>query len=135
MVHDIGRVVLIMRKKKEFAAYIERLSSGEADSRELEKAMFGVDHAQVGAYLIKTWGLPNILVESVLKHHTLAPVDVSAVDARVLTFVANFLAHEFSRGKTHRLHAETANPAVLRHLGSEAKLAQWRGLCKRCMGE
>ena len=67
--HDIGRLTLASQLpgpyKEVFSAMrIENLTSAEA-----ERKVLGASHAEVGAYLLGIWGLPDQLVEAVAWHH------------------------------------------------------------------
>jgi HD-like signal output (HDOD) protein len=35
-----------------------------------ERHVLGTSHAEIGAYLLGLWGMPNTLVEAVAHHHT-----------------------------------------------------------------
>lgn len=134
MVHDIGRVVLVMRKPEEYAKYLGLLAAGTKDSPEVEKQFFGgVDHASVGAFLLQKWGLPNTIVESVLKHHTLMPAEVSSVDTKLLAYTANAFAHELMGKRLCSSHAAEIRMEVFEHAHCGQRFDTWRNLCKRCM--
>jgi putative nucleotidyltransferase with HDIG domain len=69
LLHDVGRLVMAMRLREEYWTAVG--GSGETQAVEaLENATFGVDHAQVGAWLLEAWNLPAALVDAVRDHHT-----------------------------------------------------------------
>ena len=41
----------------------------DGDSATAEREIFGVTHAEVGAYLLGLWGIPFPIVEAVAFHH------------------------------------------------------------------
>ena len=87
LLHDIGRVVLMRR----FPAVYGRLTSGgEGGLETRERAAFGVDHAQAGAWLFEAWALPAAIVESAARHHEPLPLD-APLGAPTLVNVANRL--------------------------------------------
>jgi putative nucleotidyltransferase with HDIG domain len=69
LLHDIGKVV--------FAAEVEDLYESRDDPREengqslldVERGLFGVDHAELGGRLMEAWRLPTNLVAAVRFHH------------------------------------------------------------------
>jgi putative nucleotidyltransferase with HDIG domain len=72
LLHDVGRLVLAER----FAASYWEVVGG-ADEHEVierrERAAFGVDHAEVGAWMLEGWRVPPALVAAVGEHHAGAP--------------------------------------------------------------
>ncbi len=71
LLHDVGQSLLFLTFPGLTRTYIE---SGKNDSEDdnaidIEQDIFGVDHAQIGAYLLHLWGFPYPLVEGVAFHH------------------------------------------------------------------
>lgn len=74
LLHDIGYWVLAQEAPRELAEAIlvaarERIALHAAEAR-----VIGASHAQVGAYLLGIWGLPQSIVEAVAHHHDPAAV-------------------------------------------------------------
>ena len=69
LLHDVGRLVIAMRFR---AHYWEAVGgAGERGPVEtVESATFGVDHAEVGGWMLEAWNLPPGIVEAVRLHHT-----------------------------------------------------------------
>ena len=101
LLHDVGRVVLAVRFPAEYAAVIA--GAGPADVtresaddlpplEERERAAFGIDHAQAGAWLAETWALPPMMVEAAASHHrVIAPG--TPLGGPVIVNLANRLVH------------------------------------------
>jgi len=68
LLHDVGHVVLALGKGAEFAAFSDRVRLGES-LLDVERELFGVTHADVGARLLAIWGLPSAIVDVVQFHH------------------------------------------------------------------
>jgi putative nucleotidyltransferase with HDIG domain len=67
LLHDVGRLVLAQGRPKDYRA-LTRACGGLPDSeREIE--VYGACHADVGAYLLGLWGLPEEAVEALAWHH------------------------------------------------------------------
>ena len=67
--HDVGKLIFfayLPDKYQETVAYIREHHCTEAEA---EKAVIGVTHAEVGAYLLCLWGLKDEIVEAILYHH------------------------------------------------------------------
>jgi len=69
MLHDIGRLVLMDNLSERYRRYLECLTHDDIPEMKLETLIFGSTHQQVGAYLLRKWGLPNSIVDPVLFHH------------------------------------------------------------------
>jgi HD-like signal output (HDOD) protein/CheY-like chemotaxis protein len=68
ILHDIGWLLLADGAPDRFAEYLRR-SPGMAANPEVERAVFGALHEEVGAALLTLWGLPEEVVEAVAWHH------------------------------------------------------------------
>lgn len=69
MLHDIGRLVLESRLPARCREVRELARQQDLSLSEAERAILGVTHAQVGAFLLGLWGLPYPIVEAVALHH------------------------------------------------------------------
>lgn len=74
MLHDIGKLVLAMNMPDIYLE-IEHLRQAGQQLCTLELERFGATHAEVGAYLLRLWGLPLTLVDAVARHHDPQPAD------------------------------------------------------------
>lgn len=69
VLHDVGRLALAAVAPEEFrAVQVERRQRGVPLSH-VEQVHFDATHADVGAYLLRLWGLPFTLVDAVARHH------------------------------------------------------------------
>ena len=68
LVHDIGRLVLGDLYGQEFGMGPEP-DDGPEERLRRERRELGVDHALVGAVLIRRWGLPASIATAVERHH------------------------------------------------------------------
>ena len=70
--HDIGQVVLASRLGHFYDSVIQRSMSRGEPVWETERDMIGSTHAEVGAYLLGLWGMPDAVVNAVAQHHSTA---------------------------------------------------------------
>ncbi len=95
LLHDVGRVVLALRFPAEYATVLAGGPPAAADDvplEERERAAFGIDHAQAGAWLTETWALPPMIVETAATHHDpIAPG--TPLRGPVIVNLANRLVH------------------------------------------
>lgn len=67
LLHDIGRLVLAELYGDEHGPEVSGFSPDERARR--ERRELGIDHALVGAVLIRRWGLPGEIGSAVERHH------------------------------------------------------------------
>jgi len=70
LLHDVGKIVLGTFVDIEVAEITELAFSGDVSFEEAERAVLGIDHAEVGAHLLESWNLPAEIVEVARYHHT-----------------------------------------------------------------
>ena len=97
LLHDIGKLV--------FAAEVQdlyefRVSSYDRSSRslvEIEKELFGHDHAELGGRLMEAWRFPAHLVAVVRFHHQIADA-TTFVRLTACVSLGDYLAYVFGHG-------------------------------------
>jgi HD-like signal output (HDOD) protein len=94
LLHDVGKLILANRLPKEFCAILKRMDETQCSAFEAEKQILGVSHAEIGAYLLGLWNLPNLAVEAVAFHHCPSKVPHTGFDACLAVYVADLLVHE-----------------------------------------
>jgi HD-like signal output (HDOD) protein len=94
LLHDVGRLVMAAGLGEQYAAVMARARESRIPLWQAEREQFGASHAEVGAYLLGLWGLPNPVVEAVALHHR--PCDSAVREFSVVTavHVADALAHQ-----------------------------------------
>jgi putative nucleotidyltransferase with HDIG domain len=69
LLHDIGKLVLADNRPEEFQAAMQNAKEKGLTAAAAETGTFGATHAEVGAYLLWLWGLPDCVTEAVAMHH------------------------------------------------------------------
>ncbi|MBW2567855.1 MAG: HDOD domain-containing protein [Deltaproteobacteria bacterium] len=69
LLHDIGKVVLILQFPEEYEKMINETDMKGITIFEVEKNHFAETHAGVGSWLAEKWHFPLNLVESIKYHH------------------------------------------------------------------
>lgn len=94
LLHDIGKLLMYLAEPDLSRNVLERLkANAELDVNQVEKAIFGYDHAELGAALLKEWGLPDSLIEPVRYHHTPGHARKFVMESSVL-HLANVVANK-----------------------------------------
>jgi HD-like signal output (HDOD) protein len=84
VLHDVGELILVSQYGAEWAETLARAHSLGQPVHEAERETFGVSHADIGAFVLGLWGLPDELVDVVAHHHEpsqLARNGFGAIDA------------------------------------------------------
>ena len=68
LLHDVGRLVLAMRFRDDYWKAVGGAHEGD-DLETRERELVGVDHAEVGAWILEAWSLPPGIIEAVRAHH------------------------------------------------------------------
>jgi HD-like signal output (HDOD) protein len=68
--HDIGYWVLAQERPAQLDQAAALAVSRDIPMQEAERHILGTSHAEIGAYLLGLWGMPNTLVEAIAHHHT-----------------------------------------------------------------
>lgn len=69
LVVDAGLLVMALRMPRDVERILAEHASTGVSLVELERAAWGVSHAEVGAVLLEVWGLPTPIVTAVATHH------------------------------------------------------------------
>lgn len=77
LLHDIGKVVMDQYMHEEFREALELSVTEGLSHYDAESMTVGATHPQIGAWLIKKWKLPDILVNAVSCHHFSESIDES----------------------------------------------------------
>ncbi|MGB8167391.1 MAG: response regulator [Chthoniobacteraceae bacterium] len=134
MLHDIGKVMLAASLPDLYDQAVKLGADQKIALVEAEREIFGVTHAQVGAYLLGLWGLPITIVEAVAFHHNPLESAVKTFSPLTTVHVASALERQI-RG----LEANAADLAIdteyLSELDLEARLEDWREAAEEALGD
>ena len=126
LLHDVGRIILAAGLPEQYARVWASAGQQGQALWQAEKAEFGATHADVGAYLLALWGLPNPIVEAIALQH--CPTLCIAKDFTPLTaiHVASAFAHE-RKGISPDFVSIDMN--YLTKLRLTGRIPQWRAAC------
>lgn len=69
LLQNLGFLVAIMTKGEEYSTLLLHEKDCQQDLTELEQELYGYDHQQIGAALMKSWNLPDAISMPILFHH------------------------------------------------------------------
>ena len=94
MMHDIGKLVLLTHATDELKKAFALVRSEEIPLHEAEYRIMGVSHAELGAYLLSLWGLPETVLEPVTFHHQPAHAAEGKPGVVAAVYLADVFANE-----------------------------------------
>ncbi|GAB6037079.1 response regulator [Fundidesulfovibrio butyratiphilus] len=129
MLHDVGKLILAQSMPKEYATVLELADTEHLPMHLAEYRLLGSSHAEIGAYLINTWGFPDSIVETLCWHHTPERVDCAACTPLMAVAVANAYDHCLSlpQGVTPVGAPEVPCIAKEEYM---VHLSKWQNMCK-----
>jgi HD-like signal output (HDOD) protein len=128
LLHDVGKLILAAGLPEQYTRLLERARQTGQPVRELEALEFGATHAEVGAFLLGLWGLPNPVVEAVALHHRPAASSAHGVSAVIAVHVADALTQE--RTGVEGVQSDNCmDGACLGALGLEQRVEAWKAEC------
>jgi HD-like signal output (HDOD) protein/CheY-like chemotaxis protein len=130
LLHDVGELILAAGLPEQYTRVLEKSAQTHEPVWVLEQAEFGATHAEVGAYLLGLWGLPNPVVEAVALHHKPSASSARGFSPVIAVHVADALTPE--RTGPRRGHADNhLDLTCLRALGLEDRLSEWQKRCSQ----
>jgi HD-like signal output (HDOD) protein len=133
LLHDIGSLFLARSMPDEFCFVRLLCSERGCKPFEAEEELIGTSHAEIGAYLLALWGLPNLAVEAIAHHHHPTRIPHSGFDCAAAVYVANLLAHEMDDHPEDSagLEIEESDRACLETLGVLPRFGEFREIAQQ----
>lgn len=91
--HDIGKLVLLANMPQQYNEVMKIVLTKRVRLMAAEQQVFGATHAEVGAYLLALWGIPDPVIEAAAFHHTPRRAMQQGVNEMTVVHVANTLQH------------------------------------------
>lgn len=125
LLHDIGALFLFASKGKEYIDLCAESFASERSLVSLEKERYGNTHADLGAYLLSLWGLPDTIVLAVAHHEAPEEAPVKELDALLAVHVADAFETRGRWGKESALAT-----SFLEELGVSNHVDDWKIICQ-----
>lgn len=95
LLHDIGRLVLDAYFHEDFKAAMVHCTAEDSTLLDAERAVLGMEHAQVGFELARRWKFPVSIQQAIRDHHQPEREQAALTD---LVHTANVLCHALDIG-------------------------------------
>ncbi len=132
LLHDVGKLILIGYFAEAYATAKKLALQSAGDLPTAERTVFGVDHAQVGAYLLGLWGMPPAVVQAVAQHH--APHVDGSFSAVTAVHAANGLEYRLT-AVSDVDRAGKFDMGYLEHQKLAQRLSTWERACAETVRE
>lgn len=73
LLHDLGKVILRQTMEREFRRIANHVDRADMLFYEAEEKVLGVNHGEMGGWMLEKWVLPPRLVEPIVDHHDFRP--------------------------------------------------------------
>lgn len=128
LLHDIGRLFLATAMPEQFCSTASVSASRKCLPSEAEEEILGTSHAEMGAYLLGLWGIPDIAVEAIAHHHRPTRISHTGFDCALAVFVADVLAHQLNPDAKGSVELGEADRKSLEELGVLERMDEFREL-------
>jgi putative nucleotidyltransferase with HDIG domain len=120
--HDVGKLVLAQNMTEEYCEVMAAMSGGETALPEVEHRVLGTTHAEVGAYLLGLWGLPESIVEATAFHHNPSESCGESFSPLTAVHIANVFAWKVTQAEPR----EQFDQEYLTRVGVADRVAEWQ---------
>ncbi|MBU0595076.1 HDOD domain-containing protein [Candidatus Bipolaricaulota bacterium] len=124
--HDVGKLILAQNLPKQYGEVLASVSQQGIALSGAERKVLGGTHAEVGAYLLGLWGLPEPIVEATAFHHHPRESHGHSFSPLTAVHAANVLVYE----GTPRSTMIELDLDYLSQLGVADRVATWRAACQ-----
>jgi len=132
--HDCGKLILIANLPEQYNQALTLARDKDICIVEAEMQTFGATHAEVGAYLLGLWGLPDPICEAVTFHHNPSGSPAGQFTALTAVHVADALVQQFRPERTIGAIPQI-DEAYLGEIGLAQRLSHWQEIIEEAMLE
>jgi HD-like signal output (HDOD) protein len=134
LLHDAGKLILAANLPERYRQVITLMRDAPVAQWEAERQVFGTTHAEVGAYLLGLWGLPNPIVEALAFHHRPSECMETSFAPLTAVHVADAVEHEAHAAMDGR-DVSRLDTDYLERIGLAERLPAWRELHQAVLQE
>ena len=91
LLHDIGILILDNHFTSLYKKVFEIAQNNKIDLSRVETSILGINHAEIGAFMLKKWQLPNEITDIIQNHHKPQFAKLVQIDTK-LVYIADFIA-------------------------------------------
>jgi putative nucleotidyltransferase with HDIG domain len=115
LLHDIGSLAMYQILPERSQLALERHRDSDKPLEETERAVFGCDHAAVGAALMTSWTLPPFFRDTTANHHSAGPH--GHTPATAVIHLADLLVQSLDLGSNGEQRLSRLSPGIRDRVG------------------
>ena len=135
IVQDIGTIVLAVGLPEQFQQIVRTARVTGSSLHACERELLGTTHAEIGAYLLGSWGLPLTIVETVAYHHTPGLVQEGSREVLAAVHVANAMVDAGLGPAVPGQVGDGIDLAFLEQAGLMDRLDKWKAIADKVVGD
>jgi putative nucleotidyltransferase with HDIG domain len=128
LLHDIGKLLLAANMPDAYSQVLARVEGTIHSVTEMETEVLGASHAELGASVLGTWGLPVSILEAIAWHHCPNQSDDRSFSPLTAVHAANALEQEKLLSKSGSVVSQIDSP-YLQRLRLVDRCDSWRKSC------
>lgn len=129
LLHDVGLLVLATNTPDQYTETLALMQNQGLAEWEAERQVLGATHAEVGGYLLGTWGLSDTIVEAVAFHHDPTRSAGHSFSPLTAVHIANVL-EEQEQAAGMDGPPIVADQTYLQTCGVNPDMSKWDALCR-----
>jgi HD-like signal output (HDOD) protein len=98
LLHDLGKLLFAANLTDKYSRMLETAETQKMATHQAELLALGTSHAEFGACLLGTWGLPLRILRAIAWHHAPSSSDDGQFSLLTAVHAANVLAHGKAQG-------------------------------------
>ncbi len=126
ILHDIGKLLLAEYFTLDYKKALGLAKNKEISVFKAEKEIFGVTHAEAGAYLMGLWGLPEQIVQGIAFHHSPQSCDAETFESCGIVHVSDLMDHHDEHHPQGWDQLEGLDEAYMEKIGLLSRVPLWR---------
>jgi putative nucleotidyltransferase with HDIG domain len=127
LLHDIGKLILAQNFPTAYGIALHQANNRKCALVDMEIESFGASHAEIGAFLLKRWGLPAIVVAAVGFHHFPERNPTSDFSPTTAVHAANYL--DLVKHPYHGVGTNELDQRYLQNLKLMDHVPMWEACC------
>jgi HD-like signal output (HDOD) protein/CheY-like chemotaxis protein len=129
LIHDVGKLILADNLPEKYKEILKQTTVKDICLEDAEFQLLGATHAEVGAYLLALWGLPDNIVETVAYHHHPEKSPSKEHPQLSILYVINLLEHEITPCSANETPSCGLNLDYIDQIGLTDEVEEWKCLC------
>lgn len=130
LLHDVGKLMMLGFFQKELKEVVNLTIEKKINFYQAQKEIMGTSDAEIGAYLLSLWGIPDPILEAIAYHYK--PSIIEKPEINLLTLI--HLAYAISRDEKDKVKDENNSAVDIKYLSSIGLYDYLQNLRTLCPG-